>query len=155
VPASASLLAATSPAKCGPQYSASGKFDQFADLRARMLKNLSFEAVYEDVMTSATAPEQVAFTEAVWSSYVQMHDEMRMHKRLAGYEVCQRFLALFAHRQARGVVFTLNQDLLIEPHRPNELLLSLPGAPTYSDATGRQTVTLPTVEVVEGRATRR
>src|SRR5439155_3178486 len=97
---------------------------EFPNLRERMLKNLNFEAVYEDVMTSAPAPEQIAFTEAVWSSYVQMHDEMRIHKKLDGAGVCQRFLALSARWQARGFVFTLNQDLLIETHRTKQLPLS-------------------------------
>jgi len=125
-------------------------------LRERMLKEMNFEAVYEDVMTSAASEEQTALTEAVWRSYLQMHDEMRAEKyAYAGgtaYGVCQKFLARFAMGQPKGLVFTLNQDLLVETYHTADVPFWLPGAPAYQCEDGRETVTLPGAILVEKHA---
>jgi hypothetical protein len=118
-----------------------------------MLKEMNFEAVYEDVMTSATPEEQIALTEAVWRSYLQMHNEMHADKyAYAGgvtYAVCEKFLARFV--EPMGLVFTLNQDLLVETYQTGDVSVWLPGAPAYQSEDG-QGVRLPSAVVVKEHA---
>jgi SIR2-like domain len=122
-------------------------------LRERLLKEMNFEAVYEDVMTAAPPEEQTALTEAVWHSYLQMHAEMSASKYSAAgaatYGVCQKFLARFATQQPMGLVFTLNQDLLVETYNTGDVPVWLPGAPAYQSEDGRETVTLPKADAVK------
>lgn len=94
---------------------------QHPRLRQRMLRELDYEALYDEVIESAaySPPEQAAFTTAIKRAYQHLHEALcRSETRhiSAASGVCQHFLARFAGREnnERGFIFTLNQDLFVE-----------------------------------------
>jgi len=97
-----------------PQISRSQK------LRACLLENLNYEAVYDAILTSDrySEEEQTNFTVALKNAYLQLDDAIRTNDRsrlgLASM-MCQYFVSSFiGSGRERGFVFTLNQDLLVE-----------------------------------------
>ncbi len=80
--------------------------------------NLSFEAVYDQVLESSNyLPEQKrALTAAVRRAYEQMDQFLRQH-RTQEMTACRIFISRFADPEdarTRSFVFTLNQDLFME-----------------------------------------
>src|SRR5205809_7456054 len=68
-------------------------------LRRRMLEEMNFEALYEEVVKSANyePDEKQGLTEAIWRSYRQMHQEMSTEKnRALAYGVVRAFVSRFA-----------------------------------------------------------
>ncbi len=121
-------------------------------LRRKMLGEMNFERVYEDVMTSAySEDEKHGLTEAIGRAYRQMHDEMcNENQTAAAHEVVRAFISRFdvQDQAERGFVFTLNQDLLIEKFRTADLPILLPGV---HEPDG-QNVTLPDAATLEKAA---
>jgi hypothetical protein len=130
---------------CQPQVRGSDR------LRKAMLRDTNFEQVYQEVIASREYgdEEKREFTEAIWKAYKQMDDEMSDHDNgLRAHAAVSRIVFRFANREHSepGLVFTLNQDLLIERFHTPDLRLLQPGAPSHqSDA---QSVPLPDIAAV-------
>ena len=124
-------------------------------LRKAMLQNTNFEQVYQEVIVSPkySREEKHEITEAIWNAYRQMNDEMGAHdNKLRAHAAVSRIVFRFAnrHHSEPGLVFTLNQDLLIERfHKSDELLLQPGMAPHRADD---GSVSLPDMAAVEEAA---
>lgn len=120
-------------------------------LRERMLDELNYETLYDDVMTSATheLEEKQALTEAIRRAYKQLHEiicRQQTQHLTAASQVCQFFISRFAgtEQTERGFFFTLNQDLFIERfYTPSDFVLRLPGLRCDNWFTGRLDTVFP------------
>jgi hypothetical protein len=109
-------------------------------LRARLLQEFDFEAVYQQVMAAAMREEQEALHSAVREAYRIVDDIVLSFKWVQGarYPVClpmvQKLIGAFAENGSEpGLFFTLNQDLFIERHYYNGPTLSMPGIPMRAE----------------------
>jgi len=95
---------------------------QYPDLRKRMLKELNYETLYDEVLASDNyttgGKEKPAFRKAIRNAYQRMHqnicqDDVRHRNSASG--ACRSFVARFAGSGGeRGFFFTLNHDLFME-----------------------------------------
>lgn len=113
---------------------------QYPDLRRRMLEELNYETLYDEVLTSdnyrTRDREKCAFRTAIRNAYQHMHenicrDDVRHRSSASG--ACRSFVARFAGSAGeKGFFFTLNHDLFMERFYPNEKVESqvrIPGLP--------------------------
>lgn len=97
------------------------EIQQHPQLREKLLNNLDFESVYDEIHEStADQAQKSAVTYAVSRAYEQMDAILsRPDRRIAelAHGVCRSFIGRFGHElnpKQRGFFFTLNQDLFIE-----------------------------------------
>lgn len=134
---------------CQPQVRSSDR------LRKAMLRDTNFEQVYSEVVTSSEygGEEKHGFTEAVWKAYKQMHEEMCTQSNAdRAHSLMSRFVHRFANREHSepALVFTLNQDLLVESFNTPDLRLLQPGVPSHQP--DGQSISLPGTAAVEEAA---
>jgi hypothetical protein len=99
-------------------------------LRAKLLAQMNFETVYEDIASSNQFEMTQDLGEAIWRSYDHMQAAMNTEpNRNDARQMYVRFLSRFGATDSaeRGFVFTLNQDVLIESAGQGQP--QLPGVP--------------------------
>jgi len=111
------------------------EIQQSPQLREKLLNNLDFESVYDEIQEStADQAQKVALSHAVNRAYEEMDAILsRPDGRIAelAHGVCRTFIGRFGRAKnpnQRGYFFTLNQDLFIERfYLQDQESLQIPG----------------------------
>ena len=101
------------------------------NLHGRLLEDLNYERIYDEVLSTGNPAEQDALTAALQNAYRQLDKAIcseQTERRGETAAALNVFLGRFGGiGKERGFIFTLNQDLLIERFYTNDNLMQTPG----------------------------